>query len=66
MVHHEISGKPWEAIGVDMFTLHSRSYPCIVDHHSKFSVITKMEDISADSLILACKITFQNMAYPRK
>ena len=34
------------------------NFPCIVDYHSKCPVIKKMEDLSADSLILTCKIIF--------
>ena len=36
-----------------MFTLHNTNYLCIVDFHSKFSVIKMMKGLSADSLILA-------------
>ena len=41
-----------------MFTLNNKNYICILDYHSKFPVIKKKEDLSADSLILACKIIF--------
>ena len=58
LIHHEISGKPWEVIGLDMLTLYNRNYLCFVDYHSKFPVIKKTEDLSADSLTLACKIIF--------
>ena len=47
--HHEIPGKPWEVVGITIFILHNKSYFCIVDYHSKFPVIKKMEDLSADS-----------------
>ena len=64
---------PWnsrqtkDVVGTDMFTLHNKYNLCIVDYHSKFPVIKKMEYLSADSLILACKIFFfQNMVCLRK
>ena len=41
-----------------MFMLHNKNYPYIVDYHSKFSVIKKMKDLSANRLILTCKIIF--------
>ena len=53
VIHHKIPGKAWEVGGADMFTLHNENYLCIVDYHSKFPVIKKMGDLSADSLILA-------------
>ena len=49
-----------------MFTLHNRNYLCIVDYHSKFLVMKKMEDLSADSLILKCKIIFLEYCLPKK
>ena len=63
---HQIPGKPLEVVEADIFTLHNKKYLCTVDYHSKFPVINKMEDLSADSLILTCKIIFRNMVYPRK
>ena len=49
-----------------MFNLHNRNYLCIVDYHSKFPVIKKAEDLSADSLILTCKIIFSEYGLPDK
>ena len=49
-----------------MFMLHIKNYLCIVDYHSKFPVIKKMEDLSADSLILTCKIIFAEFGLPKK
>ena len=37
IINHEIPGKLWEVIGLDMFTLDNKNYLCIVDYHSKFS-----------------------------
>ena len=66
IIHHEILGKPREEVGVDMFTLHNRNYLCIVDYHIKFPVIKKIEDLSADSLALSCKISFSEYGLPEK
>ena len=49
IIHHKIPAKTWDIVGADMFTVHNRNYLCIVDYHSKFPVIKKMEDLSADS-----------------
>ena len=48
-----------------MFTLDNRNYLCIVDD-IKVPVITKTEDLSAYSLILACKIMFSEYHLPKK
>ena len=60
-IYHNIPGKPGEVIRVDIFTLDNKNYLCIVDYHGKFPVMKKTEDFTADSLILACKIFFQNI-----
>ena len=56
IMHHEMPRKPSEVVGADIFTLHNRNYLCIVDYHRKFPIIKKTEDLSTDSLILACNI----------
>ena len=55
-----------EVIGVDMFTLNIKNYPCIVDYHSKFLFVKNAEDMSVDSLILACKVIFSEFGLPKK
>ena len=42
----------------DMFCLYNKYYLSIVDYDSKFPIIKKTEDFSADSLILVCEIIF--------
>ena len=54
--HHDILARPQDMIGIYMFTLNNKYYLCIVDYHSKFSIIKKTEDLSVDSLILMCKV----------
>ena len=49
-----------------MFILNNKNYLCIVDYHSKFLVIKKAEDLSTDSLILACKIVFSEYGLPKE
>ena len=53
MIHHDIPVRQWDVIGTDMFTL-NKLYLCIVDYHSKFLIIKKTENLSADSLKLTC------------
>ena len=58
IMHHDILEKPWEVIGAVMFNLNNKHYLCIVDYHSKFPIIKRTEDFSADILILICNIIF--------
>ena len=64
--HHKISAKPWEIVGVEMLIIHNRNYLCIVDYYGKFPVIKKMRDLSADRLILTCKIIFFRIWFTKK
>ena len=66
LIHHEISGQLWEVIGANMCTLYNRNYICIVDYHSNFPGIKKTEDLSADSLIIICKIIFSEFGLPKE
>ena len=66
IIHHEIPGKPWEVPGADMFALHIKNYPCIVNYHSKFLVIKKTEDLSVDSLNTGMQTYFLEYILPKK
>ena len=57
-IHHDIPLSPWEVLGVDIFQLNNKNYLCVVDYHSKFLVIKRMEGLSAESLIATVKIIF--------
>ena len=48
-IHHGIPLRLWEVIGVDVFQHDYKNYLCIVDYHSKFPVIKRMEELSAES-----------------
>ena len=67
VTHHNIPGKPWEVIGVAMLTQNNKIYLCIVDYHNKILILKKVENMLADSLILACKIIFfSEFGLPKK
>ena len=63
---HDILIRLWDIIGADMFTLDNKQYLCIVDYHSKFPIVKKLKDLSADSLILTCKFIFAEYSIPKK
>ena len=66
IINHNIPGKLWEVIGADMFTLNNNNYLCIVDYCSKFPIVKRAEDMSAESLIIACKVIFSEYGLPKK
>ena len=65
-IRHDIAGKPWEVMGVDMSISNNKNYLCIVDYHSRFLRVKKAEDMSADSLILPCKVIFSEFGLLKK
>ena len=56
IIHHGIPLRPWEVLGVDVFHLNNKNYLCVIDYHSKFPVIKRMEGLSTESLIAAIKV----------
>ena len=42
-MHHDIPGKPWEVIGVDIFSLNNKNYLSSVDYHSKFPIVKRQK-----------------------
>ena len=62
-IHHAISLRPWEVLGADVFQLNNKNYLYVVDYHSKFLVIKRMEGLSAESLIATEKSYLVIMAY---
>ena len=47
-----------------MFTLNTLY--CIVDYHSIFPFVKRAEDMSAESLIITCKVIFSEYGLPKK
>ena len=66
IIHHDIPVKPCEVIEADIFTLNNRNYLFIVDYHSKFPILKRVEDMSAESSILACKFIVSEYGLPKK
>ena len=66
VIHHDIPLRLWEVIGTDIFHFNNKNYPCIVDYHSKFPVIKRIEGLSAESLINTIKIIFTKYGIPQK
>ena len=65
-IHYDIPMRPWDVIGMDVFQLSNKNYICIVDYHSKFLAIKRMEQLSAESLIAAVKIVFAEYGIPHR
>ena len=66
IMHHDISLRQWEVIGVDIFHFKNKHYLCIVDYNGKFPVVKRLEGLSADNLINLVKAIFAKYGIPDK
>ena len=65
-IHHEVSLRPWEAVGADVFPFNNINYLCVVDYSSKFPIIHKFQGLSVEHLINAVSAIFAEYGIPRK
>ena len=65
IIHHDIPVRPWDVIGTDMFQLNNKDYLCIINYHSKFLIVKKMEGPSTDSLISAFEVVISEYSIPK-
>ena len=65
-IQHDILLRPWEVLAVDVFQLNNKNYLCVVDYHSKFPIIKRMEGLSAESLITTVKLIFAEYGIPHR
>ena len=45
-------------LGTDVFHFNNKNYLCIVDYHSKFPMVKRLEGLSAENLITTVKVIF--------
>ena len=53
-------------LGADVFHFNNKKYLYIVDYHSKFPVIKRVERLSTESLIATTKVIFVEYGIPLK
>ena len=58
IIHHNIPLRLWEVLGTDVFYFNNKNYLCIVDYHSKFPMVKRLEGLSAEKLIPTVKVIF--------
>ena len=66
MVHHDIHLRPWDVLGADVFHFNNKKYLCLVDYHSEFPVVKKMDGLSTENLITTTKVIFAEYGIPHK
>ena len=64
-LHNEILCRPWEVVGADVFMINGNTLLCIVDYHSKFPIMKKVNSLSPDNLVQTAKLIFAEHRLPK-
>ena len=66
IIHHDIPLRLWEVLGADVFHFNNKNYLCIIDYHSKFHIIKRLDGLSAENLITTTKVIFTKYGISHK
>ena len=66
ILHHNILLRPWEILGTNVFHFNNKNYLWIVDYHSQFPGINRLEGLSTENLIATAKVIFAEYGIPCK
>ena len=64
LISHEVTGRPWANVGVDLFSYESRNYLICVDYYSSFWEIDLLEDTRSATVIRKLKAQFARHGIP--
>ena len=65
-LHYEIPGSSWEVVSTHIFMINGKTHLCILDYHSKFPIVKKVNSLSADDLVQKAKLIFAEYGLPKK
>ena len=54
-----------KVVGAYIFIVNNKTLLCTLDHYSNFSVVRKMESMSAKTWYKQSKLSLLSLAYPR-
>ena len=58
VLHYKIQCRPWKVVGADIFMTNAKTHLCLVDYHSKFPIVKKVNSLSVDDLVQMAKLIF--------
>ena len=64
MISHEVTGRPWSKVGMDLFELDHRRFLLCVDYFSNFIEIARLKSITAASIIHSTSDIFARHGVP--
>ena len=66
LMSHEMTTRPWEQIGADLFTLDGKDYLVTSDYYSNFFEIDRLSNTRASTVILKLKNHFARYGCPER
>ena len=64
LMPHEVPSRPWEKVGIDLFTLKGLNYLVIVDYYSNFIEVNHLENTDTKTVIRKLKLQFARHGLP--
>ena len=66
IIHNDILLRPWEVLDANIFHLNNKNYLCLIDYHSKFPVIKRVEGLSTENITTTIKVIFVEYGIPHR
>ena len=66
LMPHETPSRPWEQVGVDLFTLDNKDYLITVDYYSNFWEVDRLMNTKTTAVILKLKNHFARYGCPNR
>ena len=64
LMSHEMTERPWEKVGMDIFTLYDVNYLVLIDYYSNLWEVNRLEDTKANTCIRKIKAHFARNGIP--
>ena len=66
LLPHPVPERPWQKVGVDIFTYQRKDYLLVVDYYSKYPEIALLSDKTAPTVVLQLKEIFARHGIPEE
>ena len=64
LMSHEVPSRPWEQVGVDLYTLDNKDYLITIDYYSNFCEVDRLTNTKTATVILKLKNHFARYGCP--
>ena len=66
LIMHEVPQRPWQKVGIDIYTIENRNYLVTVDYYSQFFEVDYLQEIDSTTVISKIKQHFARYGIPDK